>query len=163
MRVNLDNNLNKIKFYSFSKQDLIILLSVYNSVYLLSTSIIKDHLIVCFVIAALLSLITLFAIAWVQLIKKTNEEKAESEYEQELIRKKIKDEYLKVHKMKKKNALLMKADGLTPEQFEKSIVVDHDDPPFSISKDFGEVKEVHFNYIDRIVSQEKNKGQPEGT
>ena len=138
------------------------MVSVYNSAYLLSTSIVKGHLIACFVIAALLSLIVLFAIVWVDLVQKTKEEKAKLEYEQELIRKKIKDEYLKVHKMKKKNALLMKA-GLPPEQLEKTIVVDHDAPPFSISRDFGEVKEVHFNYIDNIVSRKKTEGQPEGT
>ena len=57
----------------------------------------------------------------------------------------------------------MKAGCLPPEQAKKTIVVDHDDPPFSLNKDFKEIKEVHFNYIDNIASGEKNRGQPEGT
>ena len=155
--------LDKIKCYSFNKQDFIIVLSVYNATYLVSSNILKGHLIVCFVIAVLLALIALFIIAWIDLVKKTNEEEAELEHEQNLVRKKIKDEYIKVHKMKRKNELLMKAGCLPPEHAEKTIVVDHDDPPFSLNKDFKKIKEVHFNYIDNIVSDEKNRGQPEGT
>ena len=159
----MNNNLNKIKLYSFNKQDFIILLSVYNATYLLSTNIVKGHLIACFVIAVLLSLVVLFAIVWIDLIQKTKEEKAKLEDEQELIRKKIKDEYLKVHQMKKKNELLMKAGCMPSDQLKKTLIVDHDAPPFSINRDFEEVKEVHFNYIDNVASSKKTEGQPEGT
>ena len=72
--MDLNNKLDKIKLYAFNKQDLIILLSVYNIAYLVSSVIVKGHLIVCFVIAVLVSLITLFAIAWIDLVKESNEE-----------------------------------------------------------------------------------------
>ncbi len=157
-----NNQLDKIKFYSFNKQDLVILLSVYNAAYLLFLGIIKGHLIVCFITAVLLSLIALFIIAWIEFVQKTNEEEDKLEYEQKLVRKNIRAEYLKVHKVKQKNELLMKAGCLAPEKLEDTIVVDYDAPIIPLNKDFGEVKEVHFNYIDRIASRKKNRGQPEG-
>ena len=159
----LDNKLDKIKCYAFNKQDFIILLSVYNTTYLVSSSLIKGHLIVCFVIAVLLSLIALFAIVWIDLLNKENEEESKLEHEHAQVRKKIRDEYLKVYKVKQKQELLIKAGCLPPEQLEKTIVVDHDDPPFSLNKDFQKVKEVHFNYIDDTIPQKKIRGQPEGT
>ena len=161
-RVNVDLNsrLDKIKFYSFNKQDIVILLSVYNFTYLLFINIVKGHFVVCFTIAVLLSLVTLFAIVWVDLRRITNEEEDKLEREHELVRKKLRDEYLKVHKTKIKNKLLMKAGCLPPEQVEKTIVVDHDDPHLSLKKDFGEVKEVHFNYIECDDPRKKIRGQP---
>lgn len=155
--------LNKLKLYSFSKQDLIILLSVYNATYILLSSIVKSHFIACLVLAVLLSLVTLFIIAWIDLVHKEKEEKIKSEYEQELVRKKIKNEYMKVHKVKQKNELLNRVGCLPPEQLEEIIVADHGDPPFSLDKDLGNVKEVRFDYLDKILSREKNRGQPEGT
>ena len=163
MRIDLNNKLDKIKCYSFSKQDLVILLSVYNAAFLLLTSIVKGHPAVCFVTAVLLSLISLFAIVWIDLIKMTNEEVAKLEHEQELIRKKLRDEYLKIHKMRRRDELLMKAGCMQKEQSEKNIVVDHDATPFSLNKDFEKVKEVHFNYIDDVTHGEKIRGKPEGT
>jgi hypothetical protein len=160
--MDLNKNFNNIKLYSFNKQDLIILLSVYNAAYLLFSGIIKGHLIVCFAIAVLLSLMVLFTIAWIDLVQKTNEEEDKLEHEQKLIRKNIRAEYLKIHKVKQKNELLMKAGCLSPEKSEDTIVVDHDAHILSLNKDFGEVNEVHFNYIDRIVSRKNNTGQPEG-
>ncbi len=127
------------------------MLSVYNATYLLSTTIVKGHLITCFIIAVLLSLIALFVIAWVDLLKETKEEENKLEREQGLVRKKLRDEYLKVHKMKIKNELLMKAGCLPP------------DPSLSLENDFGEVKEVHFNYVKGMDPHKKARGQPEGT
>ena len=158
--MNLNKNFNNIQCYSFNKQDLIILLSVYNAVYLLSSSIVKSHFIVCFVIAVLLSLVTLFIIAWVDLIKKRKEDEAKSEHEQELVRGKIRDEYQKVHKKKIRNELLMKAGCSSVEQ---ALVVDYNDPPIPLNKDLEEVKEVHFNYLKDAASSETINGQPEGT
>ena len=86
-------DLDKIKFYSFNKQDLIVLLSVYNTAYLMSSGIMKGHLIVCFITAVLLSLITLFVIVWIALFRKNNEEENNLEYEHKIVRKKIRDEY----------------------------------------------------------------------
>ena len=161
--MDLNNTLDKIKCYSFNKQDLIILLSVYNATYTVSLSIVKGHLLACFVVAVLLSLIALFAIAWVDLLKLTNEEEDKLKREHGLVRKKLRDEYLKMHKTKIKNELLMKAGCLSPEQVEKTIVVDRDDPLPSLKNDFGEVKEVYFNYIKGTDSHKKTRGQPEGT
>lgn len=145
------NKLNKIKCYYFNKQDLIILLSVYNAAYLLFSTIVKDHLIACFVVAILLSLATLFVITWFDLVKKVSEEELESKNEQKLVRENLRDEYLKVHKMKKKNELLKKA-GCPP-----------DVSALSLNKHFGEIKEVHFDYLQEIISSEKIRGEPEGT
>ena len=162
--MNLNNKLDKIKLYAFNKQDLIILLSVYNTAYLVFSTILKGHLIACFIIAVLVSLITLFVIVWIDLIKKSNDEENKIQYENELVRKKIRDEYQKIYRKKIKNELLIKAGCLPPEDAEKTIVVDHDEPPFSLNKDFEKVKkEVHFDYIEHPNPQKKIRGQPEGT
>ena len=160
--MNFKNN-NKNTFYSFNKQDLVILLSVYNAVFLVSTSIIKGHPIICFVTAVLLSLIALFVIVWIDFTRKADEEETELEHEEKVVRRKIRDEYLKVHNIKRKHELLMKAGCFPKDQLEKKIVIDHDDPQLSLKKDFGEVKEVHFNYVDNTILSEKIRGQPEGT
>ena len=149
----MNNSQNKNNFYSFNKQDLIILLSVYNAAFLFLTSIIKGHLGACFVAAVLLSLIVLFAIVWIDLTQKTSEEETELEHEQEIVRKKIRDEYLKVHNKKRKHELLRKAGCIPEEQL----------PHFLLNKDFGKVKEVHFDYIDDTGVQKNIRGQPEGT
>ena len=160
--MNFKNN-NKNNFYSFNKQDLVILLSVYNAVFVASTSIIKGHSIICFLTAVLLSLIALFVIVWIDFARKTDEEETELEHEQKAVRRKIRDEYLKVHNINRKHELLIKAGCFPKEQRERNLVIDHDDPQLSLNKHFGEVKEVHFNYVDNMILSEKIRGQPEGT
>ncbi len=138
------------------------MLSVYNAVYLVSSTMIKAHLIACFVIAVLLSLITLFLIVWVDLFKKAEEEEDKLDHENKLIRNNIKGEYLKIHKIKKKHELLMKTGFLSPEQVEETII-DSDCPSLSLKKDFqGIEKEVHFDYRDDAISNKNNRGEPEG-
>ena len=124
---------------------------------------IKSHLIACFVIAILFSLITLFIITWIHLFKKGEEEDDKLAHENKLVKNNIKGEYLKVHKMKRKHELLMKAGYLSPEQVEKTIIVAHDHPSILFKKDFqGVEKEVHFDYRDDATSNKKNRGEPEG-
>lgn len=162
--MDLNNKLDKIKLYAFNKQDIIILLSVYNIAYLISSVIVKGHLIVCFVIAVLVSLITLFVIAWIDLVKESNEEENRIQHENEVIRKKIRDEYLRIHKRKIKNELLRKARCLPPEEIKKTAVVDPEEPPVLLNKDFERAKkEVHFDYIEHASPTKRIRGQPEGT
>lgn len=155
--------LEQFRCYSFNKQDIAILLSFYNVTYLISWSLLRDTPKTCFVIAVLSFLFTLFAVTLIDLIQRLNEDRMKIYYEQSLVRKKIRDEYLKVHKVKRKKELLMKAGCLLPEQVEKTIVLDHTEPSFTLNKEFGKVKEVHFDYIDSTDPKENIRGQPEGT
>lgn len=95
--------------------------------------------------------------------KKANEEETQSEEEQEAVRRNIRDEYLKVHKIKKKHELLIKVGCMPPEKLKKNVTVDDDIPLIASQKGFGEVNEVRLDYINNIASESESKGQPEGT
>ncbi len=163
LRGKLNNKIEKIKEYSFKKKDILILLSVYNTSYLLTTSLVQGHLIACLVLSVFIALITLYLITWVSFFKKANEEEIQSEEEQEMVRRNIRDEYLKVHKIKKKNELLVKVGCLLPGKLKKNVTVDDDAPLTFPKKGFEEVNEVRLDYINKIVSEGEIKGQPEGT
>ena len=138
---------------------MIILLSVYNAVFLLASAVIKGHPVACLAIAVLLSLIALFVIAWIDFAQKTNEEEVNLRHEQEFILNKIKDEYLKVHKMKKGQELLERVERLSKGQGHNP----QGDHLYSPNKDFKKAKGVHFDYLTGATSKkEDGEGQPEG-
>ena len=148
---------NKIKFYSFSKQDLVIVLSLDNAAFLLLSAVINGHPLTCFTIAVLFSLIVLFAIVWIGLARTVDEEGVKLEHEQELIRKRIRNEYEKVHKMKRGHELLKQAGCFSQEQQDSVLQTD------LLNKDFEKINEVHFNYLNDLIPQENTRDQPEGS
>ena len=157
----MKNTLEKISFYSFSKQDFVILLAVYNLAYFVSWTIIKGHLAICFVIAFLASLLTFLIIVGIDVFDVAEKEENKLQHEEEKLMRKIRDEYQKVYRLKRKQELLKKA-GCLPEKLkEKNIVSDLEDVDITLYKDSNVVKEVRFNYIDKPGDSGKVGGEPE--
>ncbi len=93
------------------------------------------------------------------MIQKKDEAESIQEHEQELILKKIRDEYLKVHNVNKGNELLKRSGCLPKEQNINS----HGEPFVMPNKSFEKIKGVHFDYINRAIPKENFEGQPEGS
>lgn len=114
---------------------------------------IKSHFELCCILAFLASLVVLFITTAVDTYEKEKEEE-EKVHEEELeLRKKIRDEYQRIHKLKKKHELLKKIES--QEQITDS---DMDTPPeISITKKEEPESTVHFSYLNRHTTDEEDE------
>ena len=137
----------QIKLFSYTKQDAAVLLLIYNSTYLICSGLESKNPILSFDVALLATFVTLFIITINDFFEKNNEEKKNANEKDEELRKKLRDEYHRAYKIRKKGELLKKAIY--------SMDVDKDNPRLDHNDDFDSIKKVHFNFLDQI-----NKSKP---
>ena len=141
----LDKNSSDFNCFSFTSKDLIILLFVYNITYFTVCLLVKNDLVICILLAYLMTLVALSVFVTIDIIEKKDElETKQEEYEKQII-KKIKNEYQRIHRLKKKEELLMKAGYIEPEKMQK--IITDIEMDFESAKNI--IKQVHFAYLSR--------------
>ena len=140
--------LSKIKNFYYSKNDLAITLIAYNITFCLWCTFFTNDRRVSLLFAFIVLLLTLFTITLIRFLKKTNEIEVEINANDHYVRKKIEDEYKKVHMLRKRKELLMKAGCLDSEE-SKSVFFDVDDVGADSHNKLNSARKVHFNYLDR--------------
>ena len=155
------NYFTRLCSYSFCKQDFIILLSVYNLVYFVSWTFANDHLKVCCTTALLAVLVTLLVLVLIHCLKENNERKKQVDIEGSKVVEILRDEYRKIHNLKKKQELLKKA-GCPKGKYDE-IKVNPKENNLVNTIDFETLKkEVHIDYLNMLSKSKKFKDQPEG-
>ena len=110
-------------------------------------------------------LFALFAITVIRFLKVTNEIEMETAGNDHCVRKEIENEYKRIHMLRKRKELLMKAGCLDPKENE-NIVFDIDDAGVGSGNKPKEAHEVRFNYLEKYGSytleEEKRRRHPPG-
>lgn len=71
--------------------------------------------------------------------------------------KKIRNEYQRIYKLKRKRELLMKAELPKEEDLEKNIISDVDNPHVSFDTDTNHPQKVHFTYLNKFGQHPQNQ------
>ena len=136
--------------FSINRRDLIILLAIYNISYFLSSELIRVNLKVCLLIAFLISLVSLFIFTLIHAHEKKNEDDDKRRKEDYLLTKKLKNEYRRIHRLKRKRELLMKAGAVKEKDFE-SVISELDDDAVDLEDTSGNTcSTVHIDYLKRL-------------
>lgn len=152
----LINKLDAIKCFSFNKKDIIFLLSFYNVAFFACCLIFKSYIGACFLLAFLISLISLLIITAIDTLEKKHEEESKLHEEETQLRKKIEHEYQRIYKLKRKHELLKKIETLDTEK--KYIISDIDSPS---NIDLAQDKKVHFSYLNRFGTDDQHQNTSE--
>ena len=132
--------------FSFKKRDVEALLFAYNIVYFLCYYLVTNNFKLCLLIAFVFSLVNLFICAIADTFHKVTEEELKQREEEKLARKKLRDEYQRVHKLKKKIKLLQKAGCMEEDE---NIISAVDEPNIPAANYNNVARAVHFNYLKR--------------
>lgn len=140
------DKLDKIACFSYTKKDMFSFLSFYNITFFICCILLRGYLETCAMIAFLVSLIDLFIITIIDVFEKKNTEESKLHEEELLIRKKIRDEYQRIFRLKRRHKLLM---GIKPKEAkaEKNIISGADNP---VSRELNVVKKVHFAFLNGL-------------
>lgn len=154
----LINNLKNINCFSYTKEDLIILLSFYNVTFFLCLFFLNGDPQYSSMMGFSGTLIVLFFLTAVDLIDKKNNEEIKIQEEQENTIRKIKEEYKRIHHLKRKEELLMKIEVLS-QDMKKNIIFDLDTPPEEATKIENSHKKINFGFLNKPYSRNlpKNK------
>ena len=128
--------------------DFVMLLFVYNATFIFLWKVFRSSPGASFITAILSSLIGLFGITLLAFIKKLNEEKIEQINKEEEERKKIREEYQRIHKYKKKKELLLKSGYLEPHSIELAIEPEEYELELTFHSNSSMFEGVHFDYVN---------------
>jgi len=153
-------NITTLKFncFSYNINDVILLFFIYDLSFLLCITFDIGDIISSTEASILTLLIGLFIITSIDIFEKELRQEENLHEEEKELRKKIYDEYQKIHKVKRKQDLLSKIEG-----FHHNLA----SPQGNFPNNSGSTKTVHFNYLNKFNStglpNENPKSSPQGS
>ena len=141
--------MTKNKCFSYTRNDCVVLLLVYNTSFCLWCIFLTDDRRIGVLSAFLILLIGLFVLTLGDMMQKKQEVKGEIRTEEKLIRKWINDEYKRVYAHKKKKELLAKA-GF--EENNTEIVLIEDQLEIKSCPNLTSMEKVHFAFLQKFSS-----------
>lgn len=160
----MNNYLVNIRCFSFNKKDVELLLFIYNISFYALTFLIGNDFKSCFLVAFLVSLVALFVVTAIDIFEKVYEDESKLQEMEGDLGEKIRSEYLKIHKLKRRKELLLSTDDLNPD-VKKNIISNLDIPHNIATNKISEVKKIDFHYLDSGdsgVSEEQPGSHPQG-
>jgi len=150
----LDKELDKLSCFSYSKRDLVVLLMVFNTIYYFFVCLIRHDLKGCFITAVAAGLIVLLLMTLRNVFQKLCQEINRLQDENMHLRQSFRDEYQRIHRVKRKYELILKSNNIDVD-VEETIISYVDDPPIpSLNPDSNNSK-VHINYLNRFGTTRK--------
>lgn len=141
--IHLSIDIDNVKCFSFSKEDAKITLFMYNTACLFAYWVFYDKdFDSAIILGTLFSLVVLFSITIRDVIRTINEKEEEAKRVDISVRNKLKDEYQKIYREKRKERLLEKA--------EQSDLENKKNKMSAVDSPCLKSKQVHFSYLDAI-------------
>ena len=130
---------------------------IFNTTYYSFVYLVRHDLKGCFITAFAISLIAFLIITLRNVIKKCQEEIDRLQNENTELRKSFRNEYQRIHSVKRKYELILKSHNLNIDA-EETIISCVDDPPLNFqNKPDSNEHNVHFNYLNRFGTNEQSQ------
>ena len=128
---------------------------IFNITYYSFAYLVRHDLKGCFITAVAVGLIAFLIITLRNVIKKYREEINRLQNENMHLRKSFKDEYQRIHSVKRKYELILKSNNLNIDA-EETIISCVDDPSLDFQNNIDSNEHnVHFNYLNRFGTNEQ--------